>query len=421
MANHAGGGEWLVADVAIVGGGAAGLATAILTARGQPSCRIVVVDRAKRLGAKILISGGGRCNVTNSEVTADDFHGGSRNVIRRVLRAFTVPQTVRFFDELGVRLHEEAGGKLFPNSNRARSVLDALLAEANRLQIRIVCERRVESVSTTTGGFRIRASNVDVHCKRVVVATGGLSIPKTGSDGFGYELARQFGHCVVPTVPALVPLLLDGEFHTTLSGVSHDVALTVRSPSRAAIHQCGPLLWTHFGCSGPVVLNASRHWERARQAEVPVEVAAGLIPNWTFQIADRELLTSSQAHPRQSLCHALSTWLPARVAAAVLHQLGLDGSVPMSQLSRDPRQRLARALVQWPLSVRASRGYGFAEVTAGGVPLEEVGPSTLESRRCPGLYFVGEVLDVDGRIGGFNFQWAWSSAAVVASALSRFG
>jgi predicted Rossmann fold flavoprotein len=407
-----------VIDVAIVGGGAAGLATAIFVARRNPALRVVVLDGAKKLGAKILISGGGRCNVTNDFVTPNDFWGGSRHVIRRVLDALPVAQTVAFFREIGVSLHVEPGGKMFPDTNKARTVLDALLGEAGRCGVEIRTEHRVTAVERRDERFTISSLAGAVSARNVVLATGGRSVPKTGSDGFGYRLAESLGHSLVPQMPALVALVIDGDFHSALSGVSQDVELTVRVQGLKPVRLQGALLWTHFGVSGPVVLNASRHWHAAMLYNRSVTMSINMLRADSFDSADRRLMELAAAQPRAALHNAVANLIPARVAHALTERLALNSQIPIGQLSRDARRKLVQALIDWPLPVRDSRGYQYAEVTAGGMPLDEIDPRTMESRRCPGLFLVGEILDVDGRIGGFNFQWAWSSAWVAAAAIA---
>jgi predicted Rossmann fold flavoprotein len=416
------------ADVVIVGGGAAGLATAVFAARAAGELRIVCLDGARRLGAKILVSGGGRCNVTNRVVTERDFWGGSPRGVRSVLRAFPADRAAAFFSSLGVSLHEEDDGKLFPETNRARTVLDALLAEAARLEAEVRTEERVVSVQRQGARFVIRTSrDSEYFARAVVLATGGRSLPKSGSDGFGYSLARALGHGCVETTPALAPLVLNGSSHAALSGVSHAAALTVRGDGavesggsrRDEVRLTGPLLWTHFGVSGPLALNASRHWHRARLQGQSVEVLLNVCPGETFDRLDAWLLEKGATNPRVMVSSALSTRLPNAVAQAWLERTGVEGAVTLAHLTREDRRRLVHALLETRLDVRDSRGYNFAEVTAGGIPIDEIDPARMESRVCPRLFLVGEILDVDGRLGGFNFQWAWSSAWVAAQALAR--
>jgi len=406
----------------VVGAGAAGLATAIFTRRASPRRTVLLLEGAKRPGAKILVSGGSRCNVTNAVVTDADFWGGRRTILRRVLRALPVRDTVEFFRAIGVGLHEETDGKLFPDSQQARDVLRALLDEAQRHGAELTAGTRILDIEREDDGFRLTTTRGEVHARRVVLATGGQSLPKSGSDGAGYEMARRLGHTVVPTTPALVPLLLaggSGSTHAQLSGVAHQVELTLRVDDTVAVRLTGAMLWTHFGVSGPVALNMSRHWLRARLEGRVASLTANVFPGLTFEQIDGWWTEGLAGRPQTSLVlTALGTRLPASVAAAVLARAEVDAGTTLAHFKRDDRRRLSHALAAWPLDVTGSRGYTYAEATAGGVALDEINPGTMESRVCPGLFLVGEILDVDGRIGGFNFQWAWSSAHVAAAALA---
>jgi predicted Rossmann fold flavoprotein len=412
-------------DVAIVGAGAAGLAAAIFARRFNRSRSVLLLDGARAPGAKILVSGGSRCNVTNAAVNERDFWGGKPSIIRRVLRAFPAGDTVAFFREIGVSLHEEAGGKLFPDTNRARDVLTALLRECEAAGAQLAAGHRVTDVvrlkpDSTEARFRIVTDRGDVLASAVVLATGGQALPKSGSDGAGFEIARRLGHTIVPTTPALAPLLLDAAdtVHAAVSGVSHDVELAVWIDDAVAIRLTGSLLWTHFGISGPVVLNASRHWLRAQLEGRRVALTASFRPGARFDDVDADWQRRVAASPKASVQHTLASMLPASVAAAVLRQLAIDGTATLAHVARDERRRLSRALVEFPLPVSDSRGYTYAEATAGGIALTEIDAGTMASRACPGVWCVGEVLDVDGRIGGFNFQWAWSSGFVAGRALA---
>ena len=408
------------ADVVVVGGGAAGLAAAVFCARASAGTRVVCADGAKTVGAKILVSGGGRCNVTNRIVTERDFWGGDRRVIRNVLRAYPASRALAFFEELGISLREEDDGKYFPVTNRARDVLDALLGALRDSGAELHLGRRVSGVRRAERGFVVEAADgVSYDARCVVLATGGRSLPKTGSDGAGYAFARALGHTYVDTTPALVPLVLSDSAHVRLAGVAHPVAVTVRVEGSAPIRLGGAMLWTHFGVSGPVMLNASRHWLRARLDDRAVQLSVALLPGITFEALDAWLVEQQQAHPRALVRTVLASRLPAAVADAWMDVAGVDASTTLAHLARDDRRRLVTALLETPLAVRDSRGYNYAEVTAGGIPLSEIDPATMESRLCRGLYLIGEMLDVDGRIGGFNFQWAWSSAWVAAQAIAR--
>jgi predicted Rossmann fold flavoprotein len=409
-------------DVVIVGAGAAGLAAAIFLKRASPAAQVTLVDGAKKPGAKILVSGGGRCNVTNRLVTEHDFWGARRTIVRQVLRAFSAEDTVEFFGDLGVALHEEAGGKLFPDSNRARDVLDALVGAAHGCGVDLRAGVRVRSLTPKGRGFAVETSGGILEAARVVLATGGRSLPKTGSDGAGYELARSFGHRIVATTPALAPLTLDPDtpysVHGALSGVAIDGEISIWIDGALATRLCGALLWTHFGVSGPLVLNCSRHWARAQIDGCGVRLTLNYHPGESFEQVDARWTVAGRDRPRTTVRAYAAEALPDAVARAVLQALHIAVDLPLTDLTRGDRRRLVHALTEWPLPVTGTRGYNFAEATAGGVPLEEVDTRTMESRLRPGLFFAGEILDVDGRIGGFNFQWAWSTAWIAAQALA---
>jgi predicted Rossmann fold flavoprotein len=405
----------------VVGAGAAGLATAIFARRANASRSVVLLDGARRPGAKILVSGGSRCNVTNATVTEADFWGGRRSVVRRILRALPVADTRTFFRELGVALHEEADGKLFPDSNRSRDVLDALLREVASTGGVLHAGRRVEDVIAEAHGFRVVTSAGDLHATRVVLATGGRSLPKSGSDGAGIDIARRLGHTIVPLTPALTPLLLaeDDVLHRRLSGVAHDVELSIWINGIVSRRLTGALLWTHLGVSGPVALNASRHWLRAELEGATPRVTVNFHSGASFDAIDRSWTDLARTRARASVQHLLGARMPGSVAGALLAALELDGTTPAAHFTRDDRRRLAHALAAWPLPVIGARGYTVAEATAGGVSLTEIDPATMESRVQPGLFLAGEMLDVDGRLGGFNFQWAWCTGKVAGTAVVR--
>ncbi len=409
------------ADITIVGAGAAGLAAAIFARRANPTRSVLLLDGAKRPGAKILISGGGRCNVTNRVVSDRDFWGGRRSIIRRVLRTFTASDAVEFFRELAVPLHQEGDGKLFPDSGHARDVLNALLRGADEAGVHLASGCRVFQVERSEGGFHVVTAGGTIKSPSVVLATGGQSLPKTGSDGAGFEFARRLGHTIVPATPALVPLMLDlthhASIHREVTGVSHDVELAVWVDGRLSTRLTGPLLWTHFGISGPVSLNASRHWLRAGIEGRPVRLTASFCPGVTFDAQETWWTTATAARPKASVLTALSGLVPAAVAAALVRCLNIDPARQLAHLTRAERRALTGGLLEWPLTVTTCRGYNYAEATAGGVALDEIDPETMASRICPGLYLIGEMLDVDGRIGGFNFQWAWSTANIVGRAV----
>jgi predicted Rossmann fold flavoprotein len=278
----------------------------------------------------------------------------------------------------------------------------------------------VQSVSRVEEGFSIETTDGDRHQAQVVVlATGGRSLPKTGSDGLGYELGRRLGHGYVETTPALAPLVLEGGRHAGLAGVAHDAALTLRVNGSIATRLEGSLLWTHFGVSGPVALNISRHWHRARLSKQACDVRLSLCPRESFESLEDWLLSQERVRPKALVATVLATRVPASIADAWVIASGIEPATTMAHLTKNGRRRLLHELLDTPLAVVDSRGYSYAEVTSGGIPLDEIDAATMQSRICPGLFLVGEILDVDGRLGGFNFQWAWSSGWIAGHAIAK--
>ncbi|HKP00221.1 MAG TPA: NAD(P)/FAD-dependent oxidoreductase, partial [Nitrospiraceae bacterium] len=411
-------------DIAVIGAGAAGLAAAIFAAeaaaKGSRQRRIVLFDGAKTIGAKILLSGGGRCNVTHDVVSATDYFG-NRHIIKNVLAAFSVDQTINWFASLAVDLKREATGKLFPVTNKARTVLSALVTRCQELGVSILPDHRVTGVeSSAESGFLLQHNHGTLHVKRVILATGGRSIPKSGSDGFGYSLARRLGHSVTATVPALVPLSLkDCMFHKALSGLSQEVELTTMVPGRIVDQRTGSLLWTHFGISGPVVMDASRFWTLKQETGERPVFFGNFLPETTQEQARRWFMDQAADMPRRSLTKTLGQRVSERFAEALCVHLECDPGKAIAQLLRKDRDRLIEGLSKFRFQVERDRGWNYAEVTAGGVPLEEIDFRTMESKLVPGLYLVGEVLDCDGRIGGFNFQWAWATGWLAGHAAAK--
>jgi predicted Rossmann fold flavoprotein len=354
--------------------------------------------------------------------------------VARILRAFPAPAAREWIEGLGAHLKLEPTGKYFPETDDAHTVLNALLARAKAVGVELLPGFRVVRLEPgwRLGIQRIRDSNPFsaqvaryregtwplptaepdewAEAGRVILATGGLSFPRTGSDGTGYGLALALGHTLVPPVPALTPLSGNDPLSRTAQGITTDAELTLRVGGRVAERVRGSLLVTHFGFSGPAALDLSRFWLRAEGS--PREVTANFAPGEAVEAA---WLADGGSTPRR----ILSRWMPERLAEVLCQEAGVDPGALASQVTRERRVALLRLVTERPVSITGTLGYEKAECTAGGVPLSEVNPSTLESRKAPGLYLCGEILDVDGRLGGFNFQWAWSSGTVAGSSAGR--
>jgi predicted Rossmann fold flavoprotein len=400
------------ADIVIVGAGAAGLMAAIWAGRTNPGRTIIVQDGAKTLGAKILVAGGGRCNVTHDEVNVDAYAGSSPNAIRKVLHRFDVPETVEFFHEIGVTLKREETGKLFPTTDSARTVLDALLGAARKSGVQLQYPRRVETITRTPEDkFCIQGTWGEIKTAHLILATGGRSLPKSGSDGHGYAIAQALGHQLTRRIfPALVPLTLPRDhFICSLSGLTLPTTLELRSGTgKRLIAFTDSTLCTHFGLSGPSVLDFSRYYIDAQFTDPGASAFINWLPGTTTEHIEQEL----QRLGKKSPFRHLDKYLPERLIHALFHEAGVPTNMAGDQLTREARKAVARVCTQLPLPITGNRGYTYAEVTAGGIPLSQIYLERMESRVCPGLHLCGEICDVDGRIGGYNFQWAWTSGYV---------
>jgi predicted Rossmann fold flavoprotein len=406
-------------DIAIVGAGAAGLMAGISAGRkareaGRP-LRIVALDGAAKIGVKILVAGGGRCNVTHHEVTERDFAGGSRNAIRSVLRRFDVSRTIEFFRELGVELKREDTGKLFPVTDRAQTVLDALLGAAKDAGVRIRHPARVRQVTKDDSGFIMSGDWGSLHANQLILATGGKAMPGSGSDGGGYSLARALGHTLTPHVlPALVPLVLAPDCPIRqLSGLTVPARIDLHSGTGKRIESfTDSTLCTHFGLSGPAAMDMSRHYLLQKQSDPDAYLTICWLPGVEHP--------GRSEHEFQTLgTHTVSSWLrqhlPNRLTQFICDHSGIDAGTTGAQLTRAARRALLESTFEMRLPVTGDRGFKHAECTAGGIPLNEIAVSKMVSRIDDRLHFCGEICDVDGRIGGFNFQWAWSSGYVAGT------
>ena len=369
----------------------------------------VLLERTSDGGRKILISGGGRCNVLPSELDVSRYvTDSSPNTLRKIVRSWPLAEQIAFFErEVGLPLVEETESrKLFPASHKARDVRDGLLALARRRGATILTETNVTDVSRNGTGWSVACTGAPaVEADAVIIATGGLSVPMTGSDGTGLRVLERLGHTIHTTYAALTPLVASSSPFASLSGVSLPVTLTATSRARTAT-ATGGFLFTHIGYSGPSVLDVSHVVVRSRaeRDDPPARVTV----RWT-PLGEEEWSERLKPRGTRTVMGALRAELPDRLAAALISAASVSPDRVLSELQRDERLRLVEMLVRGPLPWTSDEGYKKAEVTGGGVSLAEIDPRTMESRRCPGLYLCGEVLDAFGPIGGYNFLWAWAT------------
>ena len=415
--------------IAVIGAGAAGFMAAIFAAGGPRDARraparpapgtaprVLLLERTHDGGKKILMSGGGRCNVLPSELDPARYvTASSANTMKKMLLAWPLAEQRAFFErtlQMPLGLEEETG-KLFPISNRALDVRDRLRGLAEELGVEFRGDAFVTDLEPRDGEWRIDLAGdrpIDVDASVVVLATGGLSVPATGSDGTGIDIARRLGHTIHDLYPALTPLTAKPHRHAGLAGVSLPVTI-VAPGAKPKFGTRGGFLFTHKGYSGPSVLNASHLavLSKRRGGE-----RQELLVAWTpLDAADWEALLRGGEGTVGGL---LRRRLPARLAEMLLDEAPVDGALPLAQLDRESRRRVVAALTRFPLPWTGDEGYAKAEVTGGGVALNEVDPQTLESRRRPGLYLCGEILDAFGPIGGYNFAWAWATGRAAGTA-----
>ena len=382
------------ADVLVVGAGAAGLMCAITAAaRGR---RVIVLDHANKVGKKILMSGGGRCNFTNTGTTPDNFLSANPHFCKSALARYTPWHFIEMVERHRIAYHEKELGQLFCDVS-SKLIVKMLMDECAAAGARVNTHCAIERVTVEDDGtFGLATSQGALRGDRLVVATGGLSIPAMGATGFGYELARQFGHDVLPTRAGLVPLTLSGKHQQRMDGLS-GVAMPVTAHCDGMAFS-NAMLVTHRGVSGPAILQISSYWQPGDALTLdllPGQDALELLQQWQAERPAAELRTVlSDALPRRFAQRLCEVWLPSR---------------PMKQYTTAQLREAAQVLSAWPLVASGTEGYRTAEVTLGGVDTAEVSSSTMESRRVPGLHFIGEVLDVTGWLGGYNFQWAWAS------------
>ncbi|MCB1601568.1 MAG: NAD(P)/FAD-dependent oxidoreductase [Xanthomonadales bacterium] len=388
-------------DVIIIGGGAAGLMGA-LTA-GQRGRRVRLIEHANRCGKKILMSGGGRCNFTNTGTSAENFISANRHYCKSALARYRPADFIAMVDRHGIAWHEKELGQLFCDIS-SKQIVAMLLQECADAGVRIETGCSISEVAKVDGRFRLQTARGSMSAPALVVATGGLSIPSMGATGFGYDLARQFGHRVLPTRAGLVPLTLSGVHQERLQDLS-GVALPVTASANGRSFS-NSMLITHRGVSGPAILQISSYWQPGEDLQLD------LLPQQDAGYTLREL---QRERPAAELRSVLAELLPKRFAQRLCEHW--VASKPMRQYGERELRGVGELLQAWPLVASGTEGYRTAEVTLGGVDTDELSSATMESRKVPGLYFIGEVVDVTGWLGGYNFQWAWASGHAAGTAV----
>jgi hypothetical protein len=386
-------------DVIVLGAGAAGLMCAAVA--GQRGRRVLLIDHADEAGKKIVISGGGRCNFTNIHTAPDRYISANPHFAKSALSRYTAEDFIAMVDRYRIAWHEKTLGQLFCDGS-ARQIVALLLEECAKGAVELRLGRGISAVDHADGLFRVTCGDRSASAPALVIATGGPSIPKMGATGFAYDLARRFGLKVVEPRPALVPLTLGGDeaLFRSLSGVASEV---IASANGAAFREAA--LFTHKGLSGPAILQASSYWRHGQQ--IAIDFLPSMEPGW--------LVDSKRARPRGTVRSILAAHLPDRLAGTLADRLGLNGD-----LANLPDRTLAEAerrLADWRFRPNGTEGFAKAEVTAGGISTDGLSSQTMAAERVPGLYAIGEAVDVTGWLGGYNFQWAWASGWAAGQAV----
>ena len=388
-------------DVLVIGGGAAGLMCALVA--GQRGRRVLVVEHANRVGKKILMSGGGRCNFTNTGAEPSNYLSANPHFCKSALARYTPADFIALVERHGIAWHEKEAGQLFCDVS-SKQIVRMLLDECAAAGVRIETGCAIQQVRHGDGDFRVDSARGTFAAPALVVASGGLSIPSMGASGFGYELARQFGHRVLPTRAGLVPLTLSGTHHERLADLA-GVALPVEARCKGTTFR-GAMLLTHRGVSGPAILQISSYWHAGDALELD------LLPG---EEAGAWLRGARAERPSAELKTVLAERLPKRFAQRLCEHW--IESRPLHRYRDAELRGIADLLARWPLVASGTEGYRTAEVTLGGIDTDELSSTTMQSKIVRGLYFIGEVVDVTGWLGGYNFQWAWASGHACGSAV----
>lgn len=393
--------------IIVVGGGAAGMMAAIVAKRNGAS--VLLLERNDRVGKKLLTTGNGRCNYTNLNLTSNNYHGENKNFSRDALCEFNVDKTIEFFEGLGITPADEDNGKVYPLSFQASSMLDVLRFEIEHLGVELVTEAFVSEIKKKKK-FIIRLKDGRTfEGDKVILATGGMAMPVSGSDGNGYSLVKSLGHSLTDVFPGLVQLKLEGSIFKQVNGVKFIGLAGVYSNNRLVAEDRGDILFTDYGISGPPILQISRKAIELMNRGEEVELRISIITSRTKNELQDYLRKRFKNLYMKTIEEALIGFVNKKLILPILKEVNIDKSANASSLSEEAIETLANLLTSWSFKVTGNKGWGQAQVTAGGVNTSQVDSHTMESKLVEGLYIVGELLDVDGDCGGFNLQWAWSS------------
>ena len=402
--------------IVVVGGGASGMLAAIVARRNGSD--VILIERNDRVGKKILATGNGRCNYTNINLTTINYHGKNPKFTYSALASFNVDMTIDFFVLLGITPFIEENGKVFPMSLQSSSVLDVLRLEMENLGIKIKLNSYVETIKKDKV-FKIEVEDgKTIITDKVILATGGRAMPASGSDGSGYGLLKSFGHSIVDTFPGLVQLKLEGNIFKNLKGVKFPGKTTLYSKDKFLLEDFGDVLFTDYGISGPPILQLSRTALENLKNEKDIKLRISIVYSKSKEELYDYLNKRFVYMERRTIEEALIGLINKRLIPTVLKEVDIKRGKNISQITKEEVMDISEILTSWEFDIIGSKGWKEAQVTAGGVSTKEIDNKTMESKKVKGLYIVGEILDIDGDCGGFNLQWAWSSAYVAGVSAS---
>ncbi|MFH0818830.1 MAG: NAD(P)/FAD-dependent oxidoreductase [Patescibacteria group bacterium] len=392
-------------DTAVIGGGPAGIMAAISAVKNNK--RVVLIEKNNELGKKLLLTGGGRCNLTHDEFNTTKFlksYGMNSKFLYSAFNIFGPEETIAFFNELGIKTKTESTGKIFPISNNAHEVRDKLLTELKKHKVEIKLNSVIKNLK-------------EIKAKKIIIATGGKSYPVLGSTGDGYAWAKALGHTIISPQPVLTPIILNDAWLKQLSGLGFDnVKIKVVQNNRNIITSVGELLFTHFGLSGPMILNLSRDISSLKENK-NIKLQLDFFPDKELAVLHKDLQELFEKYKQKNIKNILSYLLPEKVILVMLNNISINLETKCQQITKIQRKKIVNSLKSFPLSFKGLGDFSRAMVTRGGVSLKEVDPKTMRSKLDKNIYFAGEVLDIDGETGGYNLQMCWSTGFVAGNSI----
>ncbi|NLM13004.1 MAG: NAD(P)/FAD-dependent oxidoreductase [Epulopiscium sp.] len=407
--------------ILVVGGGAAGLVAGVAASRN--GAKVIILERMDRVGKKILATGNGRCNFTNINMDIKRFHSSYPQFIKGVLNRFDLRQTLDFFEQMGIAYKIEDAGKVFPMSEQASSVLDVLRHEIQLLNVQEECNAEVIKIQRKNNQFILLLKDGrKISGDKVILATGGKSSSNLGSNGSGYDLVIPFGHKLINPFPALVQLVLDAWFLKRLKGVKFNGKASVAEGNHILQTEYGEILFTEYGISGPPILQLSRKaGEVLQEKKSKPFIVLDVFPELSEEQIENIIMSRFSYHPEKSIEFSFVGMMNKRLIPVILKEAGIeDLHKSCAQINTKERKSIINILKNWRIPIKGTQSWMQSQVTAGGIDVRDIDPNTMESKLVPGLYFAGEIMDVDGDCGGFNLQWAWSSGYIAGESASQY-